>query len=219
MKKYLFTTLMMVCGIIAQAQDYSFPKNEDGKYELSEVINNNLSKSTLFANSTSWAMEYFKEEGFQNVVQFCSETDGRIIIKNYGVVLNDIEIKKGKSHFGKENVNYTLTIDCKENKYRYIINDITIKKLSYSSLYGNDMEWDMTHERHLENITAYNHEKDSLNSLVPNLKGKKLTKIQNQISEVEDKIKGEKEMYNDEFAIFERLINSLKKKMLANTDF
>ena len=219
MKKYLFTTLMMVCGIIAQAQDYSFPKNEDGKYEFSEVINNNLSKSTLFANSTSWAMEYFKEEGFQNVVQFCSETDGRIIIKNYGVVLNDIEIKKGKSHFGKENVNYTLTIDCKENKYRYIINDITIKKLSYSSLYGNDMEWDMTHERHLENITAYNHEKDSLNSLVPNLKGKKLTKIQNQISEVEDKIKGEKEMYNDEFAIFERLINSLKKKMLANTDF
>ena len=219
MKRFCVLSSFLFFGIVVYSQDCSFNKNENGEYEFSEVVESNLSKSTLFKNATSWAMDYFKEEGFNNVVEYCSETEGRIIIKYIDLILNNVEIKKGISHFGKENLYFTLTIDCKDNKYRYIINDIIIKELAYFPLYGNDMEYDMTHEKHIEMIDAYKHEKDSLNSLKPNLKGKKLSKLQNQIDEVDDKIKGEMEMYNDEYLVINRLIKSLKKEMAKNSDF
>lgn len=219
MKRFCVLFPILFLGVVVYSQDFSFNKNENGEYEFSEVVETNLSKSTMFKNATSWAMDYFKEEGFNNVVKFCSEAEGRIIIKNFNLILNDVDIKKGKTHYGKENLYYTVTIDCKDNKYRYIINDISIKTLSYFPLSGGDMEYDMKHETHLENINTYKLEKDSLISLKNDLKGRKLTKAQNQIDEVEDKIKGEMEMYNEEYFIINRLINSLKKAMAKNSDF
>ena len=219
MKTLLATLLLAGWSITAHSQDFTFPKNGDGEYEFSEIVEIEASKATLFANATSWAMSYYEEEGYKNVIQFESETDGRIIIKNVDAVLNRRDIKMGKVHFESENIYYTLTIDCKDNKYRFIINDIKIKTLSYSPVFGNDMEWDMTHEKHLEKIDQYKQELENLKKQAETLKGGKKTKTQKQIDELKEKEEGEKEMYQDEYNIFERLIKSLKKKMLTNSDF
>ena len=126
MKKTFFIVLNMLLCIIANAQDYSFPLNEDGEYEFSEVIETDLSKANLFANATSWAVNFYNEN-YKSALQLASEADGRIVIKYYDTVLYMKDRKKTQyfdDHF--EYLQYTLTIECKEKKYRYTINEIEI---------------------------------------------------------------------------------------------
>ena len=206
---------------IANAQDYSFPKNDEGEYEFSEVVEVNLSKSLLFANATKWAMDYYKERGYKNVVQLESELNGRLIIKDYGARIDTYSKKHGPLRLVK--VYYILSIDCKDNKYRYIINNIKIKSPFNSSdfggVFGAGLEWDMTHKQHLEKTDEYKHQIDSINSLMLNAKGRKLKKLQDQVEDLNEKVTSELEMYKEEYLIFDHLIKSLKKKMSDNSDF
>lgn len=220
MKKCLLTLLVILFACFVNAQDYSFPKNNDGEYEFTEVVNTNQMKSILFSNATAWAIDFYEEHGYKNVVQLESEVDGRMIIKDYDVVLDGYSLKKEKP-LETVKVYYTLTIDCKDNKYRYIINDIAIKSPSNSSAFGGlfGLEWDMTHETHLEEIKKCEQQIDSINGLTQNAKGKKLKKLQAQIEDLNEKIKSEKDMYKEEFLIFDRLIKTLKKKMATNSNF
>ena len=222
MKKfYLFLILLEFC-FAGYSQDYSFPKNSNGKYEFSEIVNANLSKSTLFANATSWAIDFYKEEGYKNVVQIESEIDGRLVIKNYNEVVDFYTAKKNLP-LKTIKIYYTLTIDCKDNKYRYIINDIELKSPSTSSTFGgilgSDLEWDQTHESHLDKIKEYQNQINVLNAQMQNTKGKKLSKLQKQVDDYNEKIKSEHDMYIEEYSNFERLIRTLKEKMANNSDF
>ena len=58
-----------------------------------------------------------------------------------------------------------------------------------------------------------------LESQIQNVKGRKLSKLQKQLDEINEKVKAETDMYYEEFTLFDRLINSLKKKMSTNSDF
>ena len=191
--------------------------SEDGEYEFSEIVEVNLSKATLFANATSWAMKFYKDEGYKNVVQLESESDGRLIIKDYGLVIDEYELKT-KTNYRKEKIYYTLTIDCKDNKYRYIISDIRIR-IPAQSLIGSYIEYNVKHEGHLKTIEDLNRNKENIEEQIPNVKGKKLSKLQKELDEINNKIKAETDIYNDEFNFFDGLIKSLKKKMSTNSDF
>lgn len=219
MKRILFLDLALLFVIAVYSQNYEFPKNADGEYEFSEVVESNLSKGTLFANATSWAMKFYEEDGYKNVVQLESELEGRLVIKDYDVVIDGYEVKN-KSNFRTEKVYYTLTIDCKDNKYRYVINEIKIKSPSSRfSMIGVDLEWDVNRENHLETISNLKRDKEMLESQIQNVKGRKLSKLQKQLDEINEKVKAETDMYYEEFTLFDRLINSLKKKMSTNSDF
>jgi len=219
MKRILFLDLALLFVIAVYSQNYEFPKNADGEYEFSEVVESNLSKGTLFANATSWAMKFYEEDGYKNVVQLESELEGRLVIKDYDVVIDGYEVKN-ETNFRTEKIYYTLTIDCKDNKYRYVINEIKIKSPSSRfSLIGSDLEWDINREKHLETISMLKHDKEILEAQMQNMKGRKLSKAQKHLDDINEKIKAENEMYKEEFIIFERLINSLKKKMSTNSDF
>lgn len=219
MKRILFLDLALLFVIAVYSQNYEFPKNADGEYEFSEVVESNLSKGTLFANATSWAMKFYEEDGYKNVVQLESELEGRLVIKDYDVVIDGYEVKN-KSNFRTEKVYYTLTIDCKDNKYRYVINEIKIKSPSSRfSMIGSDLEWDVNRENHLETIGNLKRDKEMLESQIQNVKGRKLSKLQKQLDEINEKVKAETDMYYEEFTLFDRLINSLKKKMSTNSDF
>lgn len=219
MKRILFSVLALAVVINGYSHNFKFPKNADGEYEFSEVVESNLTKSTLFANATSWAMNFYEEHGYKNVVQLESELDGRLIIKDYDVVIDGYEAKN-KTNFRTEKIYYTLTIDCKDHKYRYVINEIKIKSPSSRfSLTGVDLEWDVNRENHLETISNLKRDKEMLEAQMQNIKGRKLSKAQKQLDEINERIKAETEMYNEEFALFDRLINSLKKKMSTNSDF
>lgn len=219
MKRILFTVLTLAVAVVGYSQNFQFPKNADGGYEFSEVVESNLSKATLFANATSWAMKYYEEDGYKNVVQLESELDGRLVIKDYDVVIDGYEVKH-KTNFRSEHIYYILTIDCKDNKYRYVINDIKIKSPSSSfSLIGSDIEWDVNREDHLETISILKQDKEMLETQMQNAKGRKISKLQKQLDEINEKIKAETDMYNEEYELFNRLIKSLKKKMATNSDF
>jgi len=219
MKRILFLDLALLFVIAVYSQNYEFPKNADGEYEFSEVVESNLSKGTLFANATSWAMKFYEEDGYKNVVQLESELEGRLVIKDYDVVIDGYEVKN-KSNFRTEKVYYTLTIDCKDNKYRYVIDEIKIKSPSSRfSMIGVDLEWDVNRENHLETISNLKRDKEMLESQIQNVKGRKLSKLQKQLDEINEKVKAETDMYYEEFNLFDRLINSLKKKMSTNSDF
>lgn len=219
MKRILFLDLALLFVIAVYSQNYEFPKNADGEYEFSEVVESNLSKGTLFANATSWAMKFYEEDGYKNVVQLESELEGRLVIKDYDVVIDGYEVKN-KSNFRTVKVYYTLTIDCKDNKYRYVINEIKIKSPSSRfSMIGSDLEWDVNRENHLETISNLKRDKEMLESQIQNVKGRKLSKLQKQLDEINEKVKAETDMYYEEFTLFDRLINSLKKKMSTNSDF
>lgn len=219
MKRILFLDLALLFVIAVYSQNYEIPKNADGEYEFSEVVESNLSKGTLFANATSWAMKFYEEDGYKNVVQLESELEGRLVIKDYDVVIDGYEVKN-KSNFRTEKVYYTLTIDCKDNKYRYVIDEIKIKSPSSQfSMIGVDLEWDVNRENHLETISNLKRDKEMLESQIQNVKGRKLSKLQKQLDEINEKVKAETDMYYEEFNLFDRLINSLKKKMSTNSDF
>lgn len=219
MKRILSSISLLAVCIVVYSQNFQFPQNADGEYEFSEVVESNLSKGTLFANATSWAMKFYEEEGYKNVVQLESELDGRLVIKDYDVVIDGYEVKN-KTNFRTEKIYYTLAIDCKDNKYRYVINEIKIKSPSSRfSLIGSDIEWDVNREEHLKTILNLNQDKEMLETQMQNVKGRKLSKAQKQLDEINERIKAETEMYNEEFALFDRLINSLKKKMSTNSDF
>lgn len=219
MKRILFLDLALLFVIAVYSQNYEFPKNADGEYEFSEVVESNLSKGTLFANATSWAMKFYEEDGYKNVVQLESELEGRLVIKDYDVVIDGYEVKN-KSNFRTEKVYYTLTIDCKDNKYRYVIDEIKIKSPSSRfSMIGVDLEWDVNRENHLETISNLKRDKEMLESQIQNVKGRKLSKLQKQLDEINEKVKAETDMYYEEYELFNRLIKSLKKKMATNSDF
>lgn len=219
MKRILLAILALAVTTYGFSHSLQFPKNTDGEYEFSEVVESKLTQGTLYANATSWAMNYYEEHGYKNVVQLESRLDGRLVIKDYDVILDGYE-DKNKSIIRIEKIYYTLTIDCKDNKYRYVINDIKIKSPSSEfAPIGIDLEWDVNREDHLETISNLKRDKETLEAQMQNVKGRKLSKIQKQVDEINEKIKEKTKTYNDEFALFEGLINSLKESMSTDNDF
>lgn len=218
MKKIMILFLSILLSVFANAQVNAFPKNEEGKYEFSEVIETGLSKSTLYANAISWATSFYKDE-YKEALQVASETEGRIIIKNYNIVFYKRE--KPKSDYinmEREYVEYTLTIDCKENKYRYVISDILINP---SPVY------DSPHEYRLEKINELNSEKEDLEKQIrvldQTLSGKKIEKEKKKLSikidDLNTKIEEHQTYYDGENEVFDRIIQTLKKRMANNDDF
>ena len=220
MKRTILYCVYLLCTLLCYSQDRTFPKNSNDEYEFSEVVEITLSKKTLYSNALSWAMSFYEE--FKSVVQLESETDGRLVIKDYDLILY--------SDGTKEHVYYTLTIDCKDNKFRYIINDITIKDYTpneYSIVLGIDMASDVNHEQHLEKCKELGEKKkiveEQLQKANATLSGRKLKKetkkLKEQLDDIDKKMEKEEYLYNEEFDTFDRIIKGLKKKMIVNTDF
>lgn len=225
MKRIIMLSISLLFTISGFSQEKIFPKNTNNEYEFSEVIETGLSKQILFANALSWAMSTY--ENYKSIVQVESEIDGRLVIKTNNLILYNLKDYPNRT---VERVFYVLTIDCKENKYRYVFSNIKIEDISpnkYSMFMGEDIGWDVTHEQHQIKIKELKETKSNIEEQMQNandtLKGSKLkksiSKLQKQLNDINSQLEKEEFLYNDEFNIFDRLINSLKKKMSVNTDF
>ena len=80
----------------------------------SEIIESPLSKEQLFRNAKTWVAKNLSN--YKKDVTMEDEATGRIIIK-----INDIDINDENMYSA---LNFIITIDCKNNKYRYMISDI-----------------------------------------------------------------------------------------------
>ena len=220
MKKVVTLLFAVLFPTLCFSQDKMFPKNANGEYEFSEIIETNLPKSILYSNAISWAVNLYGN--FKDVVQYESENDGKLVINGFGGHVGKIKNEKGNENTVREEYSYTISIDCKDKKYRYIINNIKIKEVVFrsNSFYSGPWEKDVIHEKHLENITIYNAQKDSIENLIANTqKDKKIKKLNAEKELLIEKIRLEEEMYNDEYLFYEKLINELKRKMASTSDF
>jgi hypothetical protein len=120
---FLFATFTTI--LIAQEQDsIIIPKNADGLAEYSEVIPiDSISKSDLYLAGLEWVSKTYKSG--KSVLQTTDKEGGIIIGKAVAQTLtyNNMGVKKDGGYFS-----YTISIYCKDNKFKYLIDNISYNK-------------------------------------------------------------------------------------------
>lgn len=109
------------------AQDVSsvqIPKNNKGLAEYSEVINiDSTTKNELFLSALEWINKSYNSG--KTVIQ-TADREGGMIIGNAiseDLIYNNSGIRKDGGNFS-----YTISIYCKDNRYKYVIDNITYKQ-------------------------------------------------------------------------------------------
>ena len=128
MKKvvYICTLLTILTSpLFAQEQDsVIIPKNNMGFAEYSEVIPvDSTSKNDLYIRALEWVNKTYKSG--KSVIQTTDKDGGMIIGKaiTHTLIYNNVGIKMDGGYFS-----YTISIYCKDNKYKYVIDNITYNK-------------------------------------------------------------------------------------------
>lgn len=127
MKKsiYLLLTLFFAfANLYSQDTKIYIPKNANNFAEYTEVIEiPNMTKAKLFISSLEWFNKTYNSG--KAVIQ-TSDKDGGMIIGNANsknVIYNNMGIRKDGGYFS-----YTISVYCKDNKYKYVIDNITYNK-------------------------------------------------------------------------------------------
>ena len=125
--KYLFLFIMPLISQVAIDQDIVIPVNdESGMAEYSEVVSvAGASATDLHARALIWINDYYPNP---NGTIKSNEEGEKIECKaRFKVLLTD---KKGNT-IGQSYVNYSLTFEFKDGKYRFVIDRINWAKPSY----------------------------------------------------------------------------------------
>lgn len=205
-----------------------FPVNDKGVIEFSGIIENNLSKDKMFSNAKEWIAKNFVD--YKKVIQFEDKEEGKIIIKG---VSNVSYIHESDIHNTSESIKYTITIECKDHKYRYKIEDIIIEEVStFMGMKGKPIY--LTPINHIE---KYNNKFSEYKPMEEDLKrqrdiclAEKNRKNQDKcfeetrkavldLSLLKKEISSQLAFYNEEFDILNSLINSLKSSMSINSEW
>ncbi|KAF0203390.1 MAG: hypothetical protein FD170_1109 [Bacteroidetes bacterium] len=121
----LFVFATITTNLIAQEKDsLIIPKSADGLAEYSEIIPiDSVSNSDLYLFGLEWVSKKYKSG--KSVIQTTDKEGGIIIGKavTHTLVYNNMGIKKDGGYFS-----YTISIYCKDNKYKYVIDNITYNK-------------------------------------------------------------------------------------------
>lgn len=112
--KTLILYSFLFASFFAKAQG-TLPLDEQGKVAFSEIVVSSMKKETLFTNAKSW----LTDQGFTLEKQ--DTIAGTLTASNEAPLYDKGYISK-KIH-GK--VKYQVTIDVKDNKYRYNFTDFT----------------------------------------------------------------------------------------------
>ena len=109
------------------ANNSTFGQNE--KLEIKVIENSASTKSELYTKARSIIAYKFKNSNY--VVQMEDKESGRIICKGVMVVHSTGTLGINYSNY----VNFSLTIDVKDNRYRAVISDIYHSGISSSNEY------------------------------------------------------------------------------------
>lgn len=119
---FLFFLVIYSTSIIAQDKEaVIIPKNSEGRAEYSEVITiDSVSKSVLYLGALEWVNKTFKSG--KSVIQSTDREGGIIIGKaiNPSLSYSNMGIKMDGGYFS-----YTISIYCKDAKYKYVFDNIT----------------------------------------------------------------------------------------------
>lgn len=167
-----------------------FPENEYGESEFSEVIECSLTKDVLFQNAKKWAVSTFYD--YKEVLQFEEPELGRLIVKGLfkPKTLENVIDKES------EEFRFTITFDFKDNKYRYRINGFE------------------SHVKAVENYTIV----DKL--ITPKQRVEYILQVLRENTSTSNaKANVQVEFYNMEYDFVVKLIEKMKREILALDDF
>lgn len=227
MRKFLLIVFILVRSIVAYSQEYSdylFPLNGNGKEEFSEVVNVDIVKNTLYSNAQEWIARTFID--YKSVIQLEDKENGKLILKGFSPI-------NFSTPSVSEDMSYTIAIECKNNRYRYTISDITIHSMVESDYYGTISSSEYTHNSRLAtlkklkiSVDLYQQQLDSLEKSIQNAKKREEEKLLKERGTIYKKyfennryLKSTLGFFQEEYDTMQRIIYSLKKGMAANADF
>ena len=216
MKSLMLSIFILLC-IGLNAQDVKFPVNKTGEIEFMEVVQSKYMKSDLFSNAKEWIAKTFKD--YKNVIQFDDQTNGKIIIKGKTPV-NFLGGQKNIIAKTTEVLEYTITIECKDKKYRYLIDNVSVEETRIC-ITGRKSTYNFTPLEHLKSIKSQtlvleNWEKKSKDLTLPT---EERTKASEAVITNNNFIQDYITFYTLEYAAIDNLIKSLKKSMNKSNSF
>ena len=236
MKQISITLLLFIFVFTTNAQDFNLPVNGNGEVEFREIVQSNLSSSLLFANAKEWIAKTFGD--YKKVLQYEDAQNFKVIIKgkiptneyvnNYsGLIIQE----------WSEIIDFTLTIECKDKRYRYIIDGISLIKTETSSVFGSIPETATITESLLKkkdedieyqnNITEYRLKLDSIKNIdISKFKKKALKEYQKQLKGIESTLAGRIKSRIENIERFENnkkvildLITNMKEELEQDSNF
>ena len=232
MKKTLFLLIVLATFIRVDAQSKKFPVDENNQVKYEEVVLCNLNKTVLYSNAQKWIAKSFGD--YKSVIQFEDAINGKLIFKAkskvpYTSLSSSLGIKNS------EEILYTFTIDCKDGKYRYVIDNTSKTVYCSIKILGDEdspsampnMDLNDRYNDYLkdkESLPALILERDSLKSVDnSNFKKKELKAYNTNLEAINSRIERIKnpdmDFYYSEVETMENLIASLKTSMCKSDDF
>lgn len=212
MKKYMLLNLILFSSLTINAQDY--PINEDGYIEFVEIVESELSSDRLHSNAKEWIATTFGD--YKSVIQFEDDENCKLILKG----ISKIDFVAGVKGLTSQNrIEYTITIESKDQKYRYKFGDIFyITTINFLGTVVNTKP--SSPIDHLSKIEELNNKLyDLKNTDSSKFRKKKLTEHNKEIADLEKNIDEEKTFYSLEYQKVLGIIELLKKGMSKNDDF
>ncbi len=125
--KRIVILVLLIGSITLQAQDEKKPSvipidNDTQRIKFQEVVNQEASKTELFKRCVYWLNNYYKDP--VRVTSVRDEPTGKFVGKHRFRIYywDDDSIK----HIGGM-IHYTFTIEVKDNRYRYTIDELLLK--------------------------------------------------------------------------------------------
>jgi Domain of unknown function (DUF4468) with TBP-like fold len=127
-KNFLIILSFLAVSFSANAQN-PLPVDDETKLitykKVTEVAA--TSKTELYNRAFAWANVYYKNPA--NVIREKNAEEGKLVLKARYKIYNEPD-KKTKVATDAGDVQYTLTLECKEGKYRYVLNNIGWQQIS-----------------------------------------------------------------------------------------
>lgn len=126
--KKIITAILLIASLSVEAQI----QFDESKYEYQLIDSCNGNRPDLFAKAMSFFATYYKSAN--NVVQFSDVNSGKIIGK---AVISNAQNGLTGTFQCTCYVNYTITVDIKDGKYRCVVNDLSHKSCNSASSAGS----------------------------------------------------------------------------------
>jgi hypothetical protein len=128
MKKLFLLGAVLFSAMFSQAQNTP-PVDDESKLisykKVTEV--SGVTKAELYNRAYTWANTFYKNPA--NVIREKNAEEGKLVIKARYKIFDQPD-KKTKVAADAGDVMYTLTIECKEGKFRYILSSFNWQQVS-----------------------------------------------------------------------------------------
>ena len=128
MNKIFFLGTLLFCSILSYAQN-SLPVDDETKLITYKKVTDvaGVAKAELYNRSFNWANTFYKNPA--NVIREKNAEEGKLVIKARYKIFDQPD-KKTKVAADAGDVMYTLTIECKDGKFRYRLSNFNWQQTS-----------------------------------------------------------------------------------------